>query len=89
MGFIKSEYLYKICTAAEAEAWEGAGSITGSGLDLADGFFHSSDGEMVKKVAGMFFKGAPIHTLTLHLSDTLLWRADGAHVIIIRQESRG
>lgn len=58
MGYIKTRYLYKIATAAEHAEWVAAGSITGSGLDLADGFFHSSDGVMVKTVASMFFKGA-------------------------------
>lgn len=66
MGYIKTRYLYKIATAAENAEWVAAGSITGSGLDLSDGFFHSSDGVMVKTVASMFFKGANVPHACAH-----------------------
>lgn len=49
--------IWKIATPADLEAWTAAGALVGSGLDKADGFLHSSNGPMVKKVAAMFFSG--------------------------------
>ena len=48
--------IWKIATPEDIAAWDSAGAITGSALDRADGFIHSSNGPMVKKVARMFFR---------------------------------
>ena len=47
--------IWKIATPEDIAAWDSAGAITGSALDRADGFIHSSNGPNVKKVARMFF----------------------------------
>ena len=49
--------LWKIALPQDVEAWEASGELSGSSLDLADGFLHTSDARMVRKVAGLFFKG--------------------------------
>ena len=46
--------IWKIATPRTSRRGLG-GAITGSALDRADGFIHSSNGPMVKKVARMFF----------------------------------
>ena len=50
--------IWKIVTPGDLKAWTEAGAMLGSDLDKADGFSHSSNGTMVKKVAGMFFAAA-------------------------------
>ena len=50
--------LWKIVTPEDLKAWTEAGAMLGSDLDKADGFGHSSNGAMVKKVAAMFFAAA-------------------------------
>lgn len=47
--------IWKIATPDDIEAWRSSGTLAGSGLDLADGFIHSSNGAMVKNVARLFF----------------------------------
>lgn len=49
------ETIWKIVTPDDLAAWKAAGVMTGSDLDKADGFIHSSNGDMVKKVARLFF----------------------------------
>jgi uncharacterized protein (DUF952 family) len=49
------ETIWKIVTPDDLAAWNASGVMTGSDLDKADGFLHSSNGAMVKKVASMFF----------------------------------
>ena len=49
------ETIWKIVTPDDLAAWKAAGVMTGSDLDKADGFIHSSNGAMVKKVARLFF----------------------------------
>ena len=49
--------LYKVAARADASAWKEAGKLTGSDLDLADGFIHTSDYGMCQVVAERFFSG--------------------------------
>lgn len=51
--------IWKIATPDDLEKWNEYSAMLGSDLDKADGFSHSSNGEMVKKVASMFFKDRP------------------------------
>lgn len=51
------ETIWKIVKPDDLAAWKAAGVMTGSDLDKADGFIHSSNGAMVKKVARLFFSG--------------------------------
>ena len=50
--------IWKIVTPEDLKAWTEAGAMLGSDLDQADGFGHSSNGAMVKRVASMFFATA-------------------------------
>jgi uncharacterized protein (DUF952 family) len=50
--------LWKIATPDDLKSWTEEGVVLGSDLDKADGFSHSSNGEMVKKVASLFFSSA-------------------------------
>lgn len=50
------EYIYKIALQREFDAWTEQGKLSGSQLDINDGFVHGSDAAMVKKVADMFFR---------------------------------
>lgn len=50
--------VFKLCVAEELTSFEAAGTICSS-LDKTDGFVHLSDRTSPKKVAALFFKGAP------------------------------
>ena len=65
------ETIWKIVTPDDLAAWKAAGVMTGSDLDKADGFIHSSNGDMVKKVARLFFsdRGDCLLLSLIHISE--------------------
>uniref|UniRef100_A0A7S4DXR8 DUF952 domain-containing protein n=1 Tax=Lotharella globosa TaxID=91324 RepID=A0A7S4DXR8_9EUKA len=60
--------VWKVADKVEVEAWTAAGKMMGSELDKKDGFIHSSNAVMVRKVASMFFAG--VENLVLLRIDT-------------------
>ena len=58
-AYVEPVTLWKIAVAADVAAWEAAGVLRGSDLDVRDGFLHFSDAKQVKVVAALFFKGVP------------------------------
>jgi|Transcript_49633 hypothetical protein len=89
--------LWKIATPADVEAWESSGLLTGSSLDLNDGFMHASDGRMIRKVASMFFRGKKAVLLEIppaKLPPSTVWLSgadvtDGELVTRVREKADG
>lgn len=56
-GAPPARYLWKIALRTDVEKWEASGALSGSDLDVRDGFLHASSAAMVRRVADMFFSG--------------------------------
>jgi len=54
-----STTIYKIVSADLWQAAEKAGSFTGAGIDLNDGYIHLSTGPQARRTAELYFKGQP------------------------------
>jgi uncharacterized protein (DUF952 family) len=54
-----SNTIYKIVSADLWQAAEKAGSFTGAGIDLADGYIHFSTGVQAKRTAELYFHDQP------------------------------
>lgn len=72
----RARTVWKIASLEDVQAWETCGLLSGSPLDLKDGFIHGSDASMIRQVAQLFFRGQEVsqmHALvmfTLQLNST-------------------
>lgn len=72
--------IYKILPRAEWLAARDAGTFTGSGIDLRDGYIHFSTAEQARETARLHFRGK---------ADLVVLAVDGAGLDLRWEPSRG
>lgn len=72
--------IYKILPRAEWRAAQAAGTFTGSGIDLRDGYIHFSTAAQARETARLHFHGKP---------DLVVLEVDAAGLDLVWEPSRG